>query len=493
MKEWSREKRYRSLQDPEEIRPLYEQVKASAYRQELHVQPVTGLLNDPNGFVFQDGTWHLFYQWCPWGAVHGLKYWYHVTSKDLAFWKNEGVCIKPGKEMDNYGAYSGSALPGKDALCLFYSGNHREPDWTRIPYTCMAKLYPDGQVKKLPWPLFGPHPDYTEHQRDPKIIYLPNKNRYFILLGAQNSAKRGCILVYESFNLSDGWEFAGELKVPGFEDFGSMWECPSIEHIGDKDVLIFCPQHIFLPRRGRTTNHSGYLLGQMDWDHLIFQPAGSFHVLDFGFDSYAAECASNLEDSSKAILTAWMGLPDGDYPTDDEGWQGCLTLPRELTVRGRRLIQRPLAALKNLRDGLLDISQGKLTAPCEMELFIGAAGGGESSGDFDLSLFTRPDGNGGLTIHYNDMYRLLSVDRSGMNIRFHEAQEEVREHLVDNPLTHLRIFIDHSSVEIFVNDGDAVFTSRVFPTEEETGFSMCGNANGRVWKLRPAVKDDFVV
>ena len=86
MREWTQEERYRVLESPEDVRELYERISKSVYRQTYHVQPVTGLSSDPNGFTCHKGTWHLFYQWCPWGAVHGLKYWYHVTSPDLVHW-----------------------------------------------------------------------------------------------------------------------------------------------------------------------------------------------------------------------------------------------------------------------------------------------------------------------------------------------------------------------------------------------------------------------
>ena len=122
MKTWTKEERYRVLKDKEEIRPLHEKIIQSDYRQHYHIQSVTGLLNDPNGFVYHDGVWHLFYQWCPWGAVHGLKYWYHTVSDDLVRWRNVGVCIRPDTEYDNKGAYSGSALPLGDNLYLYYTG-----------------------------------------------------------------------------------------------------------------------------------------------------------------------------------------------------------------------------------------------------------------------------------------------------------------------------------------------------------------------------------
>ena len=119
MKEWTREERYRVLQSPEEIRALYERVQRSVYRQRYHVQPITGLSSDPNGFALHRGKWHLCYQWCPWGAVHGLKYWYHVTSPDLIHWTNEGIGLAPDRDYDNKGAHSGSAISVGDVLYFY--------------------------------------------------------------------------------------------------------------------------------------------------------------------------------------------------------------------------------------------------------------------------------------------------------------------------------------------------------------------------------------
>ena len=98
MKIWTKEERYIVLKSADEIKPLYNRIKLTHYRQHFHIQPITGLLNDPNGFVYHDGKWHLFYQWCPWGAVHGLKYWYQTESEDLVHFENKGVCIKPDTE-----------------------------------------------------------------------------------------------------------------------------------------------------------------------------------------------------------------------------------------------------------------------------------------------------------------------------------------------------------------------------------------------------------
>lgn len=493
MKTWTKEERYRILMDPQELIGLHEKARSSKYRQCFHIQSVTGLMNDPNGFVWFNNLWHLFYQWCPWGAVHGLKHWYHIVSKDLVTWKNLGVCLLPDREngYDNKGAYSGSAMPIDDSLYFFYTGNHRDPDWTRHAYTCLAKLHKDGWVEKYPLPLFGENPDYTEHQRDPKIIYREELGLYYIIIGAQTKEKKGCALVYQSEDLLHGWTFAGELKVKGFEDFGDMWECPSVEHIGGRDVLLFCPQHLKIQGRGDSVNHNGYIMGNMDWKNLTFIPDGQFHVLDFGFDSYAAACANNLENEDEAILIAWMGLPDVYYPTDEEDWAGCLTLPRQLTVRGRRLIQRPLPELKKLREDKIVLEKNEngtydLPEAAEMEADCRV-------GDVDLNLFTHPDGSGGLKISYREADKTISIDRSGMDLRFNEEQGESRSRILESGMSHLRIFIDRSSVEIFVNDGDAVFTSRIFPTDDEHYFSYEGDIFLRLWTLKDAVADKFII
>ena len=485
MKEWTREERYRVLKSPDEIRQLYDRIQSSAYRQRYHVQPITGLSSDPNGFALHKGTWHLCYQWCPWGAVHGLKYWYHVTSPDLIHWQNAGIGLAPDCFYDNRGTHSGSAISRDSELVFFYTGNHRDEDWTRTPYTCAAVLDENGRPRKLEKPLFGPRDDHSEHQRDPKVVWNEAKGKYYIFIGAQTLDKRGCVLIYESEQLLSGWRFAGELKVPGYEAFGGMWECPYIVNISGRDVLIFSPQYTKLPGRGESTNHNVYLIGHMDYDTLTFTPDGPYRHLDYGFDFYAAQGAASIGDPDKAILIAWIGLPDNHYPTEEEDWEGSLSLPRELRIRNGRLIQTPLPGLEALRNGEI-APEGKLPAVCELVL---TASGDE---DLDFNLFTRADGTGGLRLHYDSRTKRCTVDRSGMDRRFNQAVGEVLDMPLDTPLKKLRVFIDRCSVEIFANDGEATFTTHLYPTEGEFNYTLSGGEL-RIWKLLPSVTDEFVV
>ena len=483
MREWTLGERYRVLEDKEQIRDLYENIQKSKYRQFYHVQPVTGLSSDPNGFVFHDGTWHLFFQWCPWGAVHGLKYWYHVTSKDLVHWKNEGIGMAPDTFYDNKGCHSGSAISEDGDLYFFYTGNHRDENWVRTPYSCAAKLV-DGKPKKLEKPLFGSREGYSEHQRDPKVFFVEEKGLYYIFIGAQNNDLQGRVLVYKSEELLKGWEFAGELTVPGFEDFGGMWECPCIEKLNGKDVLIFSPQYTKLPNRGESTNHNVYMIGKMDYDTLTFTPEGGYKYLDYGFDFYAAQLAPNVGSDEKATIIAWIGLPDNHYPTEEEDWEGSMIVPRELRLKGDVLYQTPVEAVKDLR---LDPVEGDvLPNVCDIELEF-------KPGDAKIALFTKADGTDGLTIDYDEKTKTFTVDKSKMDKRFNEKVFEVLEMPIQSELKKMRILIDRSSVEIFVNGGEETFTMHLYPTERETGFVLTDNVKAVIYPLEKAATDEFVV
>lgn len=485
MREWTREERYRVLHNAEEIRDLWKKNLGSVYRQTYHIQPVTGLSSDPNGFVLYRGVWHLFYQWCPWGAVHGLKYWYHVSSRDLVHWKNEGLGMKPDTFYDNRGVHSGSAIAAGGGLYVFYTGNHRDDDWVRTPYTCVAEWDYRKGMRKLPKPLFGPRTGYSEHQRDPKVFWNIEKQRYYIFLGAQSNEGKGRVLVYSSRELLKGWSFAGELKVPGYADFGGMWECPCIQRINGKDVLIFSPQYMKLPGRGESTNHNLYFIGKMDYDTLTFTPEGTYHHLDWGYDFYAAQMASGLDDPEAAVIIAWIGLPDNHYPTAEEDWEGSMCLPRELRIRNGRLVQNPVPALEELREQELGEGE-KLPRAFEIELKI-------PDGDFQLRIFAREAGKGGFLFRYDDNRKVLTADRRGMRHRFNENVYTELEIPVSDGLHSIRGFIDHSSLEFFINEGEYTFTSHVYPTEEERGINVSDGAEMRIWPLTPSVKDDFVV
>ena len=129
--EWTRESRYRPYAqwDAKTLLELQAKAAKSPYQLKYHIRPSSGLLNDPNGFSYFNGKWHVFYQSFPFGAAHGLKSWMHLISEDLVHWQELGLALTPDTPLDSHGAYSGSALPIGDKLFLMYTGNVRDKDW----------------------------------------------------------------------------------------------------------------------------------------------------------------------------------------------------------------------------------------------------------------------------------------------------------------------------------------------------------------------------
>lgn len=498
MKKWTKEEKTRILhaKDREELEELHTKIAASPWRAVYHIQPVTGLLNDPNGFARYKGKWHLFYQWFPFGAVHGTKHWYHVSSEDLLHWKNEGLGFRPDRAYDNRGVYSGSAIEKDGYLYFVYTGNHREPDERRIPYQMAAAMDEKNRTGKMREPIIRPAEGYTEHQRDPKIFRAQGK--YWILLGAQNNAKEGKFLLYCSDQLADGWELKGEMKVRGYESFGYMVECPDIEKIGDRDVLIFSPQGIDRREGFENANNAVYMIGQLDLDHLEFVPETPMMPLDRGFDFYAPQCAYDPDALDYRILEAWMGVSDSTYPaTDEEGWEGLLTMPRRLTIENGWLMQRPAIDVDALKGNLrFEAKKGSIvrddlhgrtprTGIIEVD--------NPNAEVFSLTLFGRPLKKG-FEITYDKLRQNLQIDRGDLNNNCNPRYGTIRRVHLDHGLRSLQIFIDRSSIEIFINDGEYVMTSRIFPDPEEHLLRMSGkNISLRIYDANRTVNDDFVL
>lgn len=510
--------KYRVLKadDREELLQIHEEMKRSDDHQKFHIQPLSGLLNDPNGFSYLDGTWHLFYQWFPYDSIHGMKHWYHVSSNDLCTWKNEGVALKPDTMYDNHGVYSGSAMAIDSNLLLFYTGNHRDENFKRKPYQCLALMNSKQEVTKYAEPLILPSCDYTEHQRDPKILYDEKTQNFYILIGAQNKELKGRILVYslskESEHkelyarLCEDWEFRGELKVKGYEDFGYMWECPDLIRFEEKDMLVFCPQGLEAHGdRFQNIYQNGYLLGEMDFASLEFKVHTDFQEIDLGFDFYACQSCNSLQLQSTDILKSenhnaknlsigWLGLPDSNYPSDSQKWSGCMSLVRELELKAGKLYQKPPVSLQKLRNERIHLESSKHhlfeARPMEIELKD------LNNRAIQMKIFkknTQNNDDSGFEIMYDSDSGYFKIDRGHMDHVFHEQYGTRRQFFLPSGLESLQIFVDSSSIELFVNEGEFTLSSRVFPTKEENRIQIQSEFDIAldVWELSAISKEEF--
>lgn len=466
MKIWTKEALYKPIEAAthEELEQLKKQVEACPWRQKFHIQPPTGLLNDPNGLAFYQNEYHFFYQWFPLGAVHGLKYWYHIKSKDLINWEPQGIGIRPNHYYDNCGAYSGSSIEHNGDLYLMYTGNHRDENWVRHPMQVIAIMKSNGQINKSPKPVIKEVPSgYTKHFRDPKVFKVGNT--YYAIIGAQRTNQTGCAVLYESCNLLD-WTFCGEIKT-SLQDFGYMWECPDYFELGQKGILVFSPQGLEpIETKYQNIYQSGYMIGEhLDLESKTFSH-NEFHELDHGFDFYAPQTFQ--DDQGRRILVGWMGLPEILYPTDKNGWAHCLTLPRVLKLIDDQLYQVPVCELKKLRK-----EHCELDTMVDSVVTFGTGVHYELECEFsnihanEVGLNLRVGANEKTVIKYDRVSKRVILDRSEAGDPVAVKYGTTREIPYEFERLSVRIFMDTSSIEVFINDGQYVMTSRIFPTNHD--------------------------
>ena len=429
--------------------------KDKDFRPHFHIAPPSGLMNDPNGLIFDGEKYHLFYQWFPFDAIHGMKHWKHLITKDFQHYQSADDLI-PCELFESHGCYSGGALKVGDKLAMFYTGNTRRlSDNQRIPFQNLAIFDLDGKLLSKR-PLIEHAPEgYTEHVRDPKPYFAENGKIRFIC-GAQRENLTGTAIIFEMDDLEDTPRLLGELSLPAFDNTNVfMWECPDLLKLGDKDVFIWSPQgkdrevHQF-----QNNYHATYAVGKLT--ELTFD-AEYIGELDQGFDFYAPQTFAGLENKTHAVLFGWIGLPDLTYPTDKFKWHSALTLPRELRLEGTKIYQRPIA---KTYENLTALSTFYLDGKAEIADLDRAYVKFEANNQaFNLTFFQNDKGQS-LRLSYKN--GVICLDRSqSEQTELMETFGSKRFCEIANLQT-VEIFFDRSIVEIFFNHGEKAMTSRFF-------------------------------
>lgn len=449
------------------VRSKKEKVESDYYRLNYHIMPPAGLLNDPNGFIQFDGDYHLFYQFYPFDTSHGAKFWAHLKSKNLVDWQELPLALAPAQSYESHGCYSGSAVDNQGTLTLIYTGNVKDENNRRETYQCLAVSKDGINFDKL-GPVIENQPvGYTRHFRDPKV--WKKDDDWYLVIGTQNSEKKGRILLFSSEDLKD-WQLLGEIadsKINGLNDI-YMWECPDLFTLMGKEVLIGSPQGI--KAAGDLYNNiyqSGYFVGSLNYQTGEFDQQ-DFSELDRGFDFYAAQ--TTVDKKGRRILIAWMGVPDQpeNYPERANGWVHTMTLPRVLELnQDHKLIQKPAAELKKLRKEEVSYHNLKLKnekieldsiSGDSLELIVSFNDLNASS--FGVELRASEDNSQKTVITYNSKNEKLTFDKRKSG----QGEAGTRScALKNNGYLKLHFFIDTSSIELFVNDGEEVFSSRVYP------------------------------
>lgn len=457
-------------QDLRRLVPLVEDLGAARaaadpHRQHFHIQPPVGWLNDPNGLCKAGDTYHVFYQYGPFDPNGGVKCWGHVTSTDLLHWRQEPVMLYPDQPYDCHGVYSGSALWEDGTLWLFFTGNVKREG--RYDYVtagrennlCLATSR-DGRTAETNECLLynaGYPAGLSCHVRDPKV--WAQDGRYYMALGARTLGDRGEVLIFESADKRH-WRAINTLTTDA--PFGYMWECPDLFALDGQWYLLVSPQGIECQNR----YGCGYfpLYGDFRGKYTL----GAFHPLDGGFDYYAPQ---SFLDGDRRLQFGWMGMPDAPYtnPTTACGWQHCLTVPRVLT-RGAdgALLQNPAPELAALRGAPAALAAGQTAAfgPC----FALEAAPQQS---FRLTIA------GGVTLAYDETDRTVRLCFTDPAL---SGGRTARHLALDAPCRSVQVLADASSLEIFLNGGAAVLTTRYYPAPGPVALCMQG-APATVWPL----------
>lgn len=458
MKTWTTKQRYATYDtySKKELDRLQKLQRDSKWHLAYHLQPKSGLMNDPNGFTYINGEWRLAYQNFPFGPVHGLKSWENLVSNDLQNWRYIGSGLQPHAPYSMQGVYSGSGLAQGERQFLMYTGNVRTEDGGRISTQLGAWVEPDGELHELSQPLISGQPNgYTAHFRDPQI--LERDGRYYAILGAQREDKRGTILVYSAERPEGPWQLDGPLDF-GFDSLGYMIECPNLAFVDGSVVLIFCPQGLDQSVCAYDNIYPNmYIVADdIDWASRKLVNPGPLHNLDVGFDCYAAQVVN--EPNDHAHLISWMGLPDTTYASDEEDWQGCYSLARELHVIGKRLKQLPMM------DSLIGAQMPVANATIDLVSVLHF----EWQTGVDETLVV---GNSKeqLRLKFNDTG--VTVDRSGVASSNADDFGKTRSVPLVAGKHSADLYLDRSCFELYVDDGAGVLSGRYFP-EDATNWTL---------------------
>ncbi|WOY92103.1 glycoside hydrolase family 32 protein [Escherichia coli] len=457
--------------------------RGNAWYPIFHLAPPAGWMNDPNGLIYFNGRYHAFFQHHPASAYQGPMHWGHATSTDMLHWQHEPIALAPGDKYDRDGCFSGSAVDDDGVLSLIYTGHicldDRGNDSIIREVQCLATSHDGIHFEKQGCVLTPP--EGIMHFRDPKVWH--EDGSWWMVIGARDASDNGQVLLYRGTSLRD-WHLEHVLAHSAAGK-SYMWECPDFFRCGNFHWLMFSPQG--MPPSGyrfRNLFQSGVLAGS--WKPgSVFALKGGFEELDYGHDFYAPQ--SMLAEDGRRIIMAWMNMWDSPVPTRSEAWAGCLTLPREVFERDGRLCQRPVREVESLRKKCQPLSPVRLQGLQLLTENVQAA-------ELLVTWHTVDSHAEHYGIRLGEGLRFYVDNQAGRLILWRYYPEEGLDgyrsvELPDTEYLTLRIFLDRSSVEVFVNDGEATLSSRIYPQADSRQLSLYaahGDAiltDGTLWML----------
>lgn len=437
------------------------------WRPRFHYSTKNSWLNDPNGLVYFNGTYHLYYQTVPGSCENtGDLHWGHAVSSDLVHWKECPPALYP----DSLGTmWSGTGVVDKTNSSGFFNDTKQgivvaySTDNQNIGIAYSDDGYKFTKISETT-PVIA-HPDGVKDFRDPHIFWYPEDNKWKMVIAG------GYLRIYESTDLVH-WSPCGNAQ----EEYNT--ECPNLLRM---KVQNSNEEKWVLSLGGRD-----YMVGS--YDGKKFSHETEKIIMNEGADTYAGITFSNMPDN-RCVMISWFNRWWYAKNTPDGIWNGCLTLPIEMklikTKDSYRLIQTPVKEVENLRDKIIFSECEKVykagTNPLkdvfadtyEMLVTIDI----NKTPSFKLGLHIG-DGDNSF-IHFSKETMVFTFDRSEckegsseLKNKFNPREFVVSKEAVCDGKLSLRIFVDRSNVEMFISSGYYYFTSRIQPSINSNGMYL---------------------
>ncbi|OLY90601.1 fructan beta-fructosidase [Cnuella takakiae] len=448
-------------------------VASEQHRPQIHFTPPSGWMNDPNGMVYSNGTYHLFYQHYPDSTVWGPMHWGHATSTNLVEWQHKPIALYP----DSLGyIFSGSAVVdtrntsglGKNgkaplvAIFTYHDTTGERKGRNDFQSQAIAFSNDDGKT----WTKYAGNPVLANAGirdfRDPKVGWNEATKKWIMTLAVQDR-----VAFYSSPDLKN-WtkesEFGKEVGA-----HGGVWECPDLfmlEHGGQQHWVLIVNLNPGGPNGGSATQ---YFVGKFDGQH--FTPySNETQWLDYGPDEYAGITWSNT--GKRKIFLGWMSNWQYANLVPTKTWRSATTVPRELRleqVGGKyRIASLPVAELQVLAiQTMQGQQQGVLNGPVRMNLTT------QSLDAFSITLKNKVGQK--VVLGYDAATNSFYMDRRASGkISFEPGFAAIHRapRFSATPNIKLTLIVDKASVELFADDGLTVMTQIFFPDNDYESYSI---------------------
>ena len=426
-------------------------------RPQLHFTAPYHWINDPNGLIYFQGHYHIFYQHFPYANQWGTMHWGHAITQDFIHYQHLPIALYPSKDYDRNGCFSGSAIEIDNQLYLYYTAIRyakENPDYVHVQFgdddlrasqalvISQDGLHFDNQNNKqqiIPMIQDAYIGDYR-HTRDPKV-WKKADGKYAMVIGSKVAYENdycGKALFYES---DDGIHFTYKNSYQD-NDIGNMWECPDVMQVDNQYIMIFSPENTDLPPK--PVSNARYMPIDFDEETLTIHGHGDVPYLDYGLDFYAPQ--TFLSKDNERMLLGWLRMRK---PVPGQEWVGMFIMPRILNYQNGTLYQKLLPEI----DALFD-KEGEISFQKPFKLVA------DLNSNSYLNL-------GGFMIDIQD--DCLHINRENVSIVANKVCNDVVSPQLHGHY-HIELYYDYHVFEIFISHGKYTMSQVVYELDDHIDF-----------------------